>query len=161
MSKKVALYGVLASLCLVFSYLETLLPLTFIAPGVKIGLANGIALLLILKRDVKGAFFVNVIRIVLSNLLFVHPFALVYSLSAGIISTFVMWLISKTKIFGAVGFSVLGALTHNLVQMAVALILLGTGVFYYSPFLIFSAIISGSLIGFLAKILDKKIKTFF
>lgn len=161
MSKKVALYGILASLCLVFSYVETLLPLTFIAPGVKIGLANGIALLLILKRDVKGAFFVNVIRIVLSNLLFVHPFALVYSLSAGIISTFVMWLISKTKIFGAVGFSVLGALTHNLVQMAVALILLGTGVFYYSPFLIFSAIILGSLIGFLAKILDKKIKTFF
>ena len=161
MSKKVALYGVLASLCLVFSYLETLLPLTFIAPGVKIGLANGIALLLILKNDIKGAFLVNIIRILLSNLLFVHPFALVYSLSAGIISTFVMWLISKTKIFGAVGFSVLGALTHNLVQMAVALILLGTGVFYYSPFLIFSAIISGSLIGFLAKILDKKIKTFF
>ena len=161
MSKKVALYGVLASLCLVFSYLETLLPLTFIAPGVKIGLANGIALLLILKNDIKGAFLVNIIRILLSNLLFVHPFALVYSLSAGIISTFVMWLISKTKIFGAVGFSVLGALTHNLVQMAVALIPLGTGVFYYSPFLIFSAIISGSLIGFLAKILDKKIKTFF
>ncbi len=161
MSKKVALYGVLSAVCLVFSYVETLLPLTFIAPGVKIGLANGIALLLILKNDIKGAFLVNIIRILLSNLLFVHPFALVYSLSAGLISTLVMWLISKTKIFGAVGFSILGALTHNLVQMAVALILLGTGVLYYSPFLIFSAIISGSLIGFLAKILDKKIKTFF
>lgn len=161
MSKKVALYGILASLCLVFSYLETLLPLTFIAPGVKIGLANGIALLLILKSDVKGAFFVNIIRILLSNLLFVHPFALVYSLTAGIISTLVMWLVSKTKIFGTLGFSILGALTHNVVQTVVALILLGTGVLYYSPFLIFSAIISGSLIGFLAKILDKKIKTFF
>ena len=161
MSKKVALYGILASLCLVFSYVETLLPLTFIAPGVKIGLANGIALLLILKKDIKGAFLVNIIRILLSNLLFVHPFALIYSLTAGIISTLVMWLVSKTKIFGTLGFSILGALTHNVVQTVVALILLGTGVLYYSPFLIFSAIISGSLIGFLAKILDKKIKTFF
>ena len=161
MSKKVALYGVLSAVCLVFSYIETLLPLTFIAPGVKIGLANGIALLLILKNDIKGAFLVNIIRIILLNLLFVSPFALIFSLSAGIISTLVMWLVSKTKIFGAVGFSILGALTHNLVQTVVALILLGTGVIYYLPFLIFSAIISGGFIGFLAKILDKKIKTFF
>ena len=161
MSKKVALYGVLSAVCLVFSYVETLLPLTFIAPGIKIGLANGIALLLILKNDIKGAFLVNIIRIILLNLLFVSPFALIFSLSAGIISTLVMWLMSKTKIFGAVGFSILGALTHNLVQTVVALILLGTGVIYYLPFLIFSAIISGGFIGFLAKILDKKIKTFF
>ncbi|MBQ3548035.1 MAG: Gx transporter family protein [Clostridia bacterium] len=161
MAKKVALYGVLASVGLVFSYVETLLPLTFIAPGVKIGLANGIALLLILKNDIKGAFLVNIIRILLLNLLFVNPFSLIFSLSAGVVSTLVMWLVSKTKIFGAVGFSVLGALTHNLVQTVVALILLGSGVLYYSPFLIFSAIISGSAIGFLAKVLDKKIKTFF
>lgn len=161
MAKKVALYGVLASVGLVFSYVETLLPLTFIAPGVKIGLANGIALLLILKNDIKGAFLVNIIRILLLNLLFVNPFSLIFSLSAGVVSTLVMWLVSKTKIFGAVGFSVLGALTHNLVQTVVALILLGSGVLYYSLFLIFSAIISGSAIGFLAKVLDKKIKTFF
>ena len=68
MSKKVTLYGVLSAVCLVFSYIEILLPLTFIAPGVKIGLANGVALLLILKKDIKGALLVNIIRILLSNL---------------------------------------------------------------------------------------------
>ena len=161
MSKKVALYGVLASVGLVFSYVETLLPLTFIAPGVKIGLANGVALILILKDDIKGAFLVNIIRILLLNLLFVSPFALIFSLSAGLVSTLVMWLVKKTKIFSTVGFSILGALTHNLVQSAVAIMVLGTGSLFYLPILIFSAIISGGLIGFLAKILDKKIKTFF
>ena len=161
MSKKVTLYGVLAAVGLVFSYVETLLPLSFIAPGVKIGLANGVALLLILKKDIKGAFLVNIIRILLLNLLFVHPFALIYSLSAGVISILIMWLVAKTEIFSAVGFSIIGALTHNLVQFAVALILLGGGVWFYLPVLIFSAIISGGIIGFLAKILDKKIKTFF
>ena len=161
MSKKVALYGVLASVGLVFSYVETLLPLTFIAPGVKIGLANGVALLLILKNDLKGAFLVNIIRILLLNLLFVHPFALIYSFSAGIISTLVMVLVAKTNILSAVGFSVLGALTHNLVQALIAFIMLGSGILFYLPILIFSAIITGVIIGFLAKILDKKIKTFF
>lgn len=160
MSKKVALYGVLASVALIFSYIETLLPLTFIAPGVKIGLANGVALLLILKKDIKGAFLVNIIRILLLNLLFVHPFALIYSLSAGVISILVMYLVAKTEIFSVIGFSIIGALTHNLVQTVVALILLGTGAIFYLPILIFSAIISGGFIGFLAKILDKKIKFF-
>ena len=61
MAKKVAFYGVTAAVCLVFSYVETLLPLGFIAPGIKIGLANGVALLLILKKDIKGAFLVNII----------------------------------------------------------------------------------------------------
>ncbi len=161
MAKKVAFYGVTAAICLVFSYVETLLPLSFIAPGIKIGLANGIALLLILKKDVKGAFLVNIIRIILLNLLFVSPFALVFSLTAGLLSTLVMWLTSKIGKFSVIGFSILGALTHNLIQTVVALIFFGTGVLFYLPVLIFSAIISGGLIGFLAKILDKKIKTFF
>ncbi|MBE6779993.1 MAG: Gx transporter family protein [Ruminococcaceae bacterium] len=161
MAKKVAFYGVTAAVCLVFSYVETLLPLSFIAPGIKIGLANGVALLLILKKDIKGAFLVNIIRIILLNLLFVSPFALVFSLTAGLLSTCVMWLASKIGKFGVIGFSVLGALTHNIVQVAVALIFFGTGVLFYLPVLIFSAIISGAIIGFLAKILDNKIKTFF
>lgn len=161
MAKKVAFYGVTAAVCLVFSYLETLLPLSFIAPGIKIGLANGIALLLILKKDIKGAFLVNIIRIILLNLLFVSPFALIFSLSAGVLSTLVMCAFSKTKIFSVIGFSIIGALTHNLVQTIVALIFFGTGVLYYLPILIFSSIISGGLIGYLAKILDKKIKLLF
>ena len=161
MAKKVAFYGVTAAVCLVFSYVETLLPLGFIAPGIKIGLANGVALLLILKKDIKGAFLVNIIRIILLNLLFVSPFALVFSLTAGLLSTFVMWFASKIGKLGAIGFSVLGALTHNLVQVIVALIFFGTGVLFYLPILIFSAILCGTLIGFLAKILDKKIKTLF
>ena len=161
MAKKVAFYGVTAAVCLVFSYVEALLPLSFIAPGIKIGLGNGVALLLILKKDIKGAFLVNIIRIILLNLLFVSPFALVFSLTAGLLSTCVMWLASKIGKFGVIGFSVLGALTHNIVQVAVALIFFGTGVLFYLPVLIFSAIISGAIIGFLAKILDNKIKTFF
>ena len=46
MTKKIALYGILASLALIFGYIESLFSLSFIAPGVKLGLANSVALLL-------------------------------------------------------------------------------------------------------------------
>ncbi len=161
MAKKVSLYGILAAVCLCLSYVESLVPLSFIAVGVKLGLANSVALLLILKNDVKGAFAVNIIRILLSVLLFSSPLSLLFSLTAGIMSTTVMYLFSKLKAFGIIGFSIMGALTHNLVQTAVALIIFGKGVLFYLPILILSAVISGSLIGFLVKILNKKIKPLF
>ena len=49
-SKRIALYGMLTAAALVFGYVEYLVPLNFIAPGVKLGIANGIILLLILKE---------------------------------------------------------------------------------------------------------------
>ncbi len=161
MAKRVALYGILSALCLCLSFLESLVPLSFIAVGVKLGLANSVALLLILKNDVKGAFAVNIIRILLSTLLFGAPLSLLFSLTAGITSTLVMCLVSKINKFGVIGFSIIGALTHNLAQSLVALIIFGKGVLFYLPILILSAVISGSLIGFLVKILNKKIKPLF
>ena len=38
--KTVARYGLLTALAMVLSYLETLVPLSFAVPGVKLGLAN-------------------------------------------------------------------------------------------------------------------------
>ena len=70
LAKKISLYGILAAICIVFSYIEMLIPFDFIAPGVKLGLSNGVALLLIAKNDIKGAFAVNTGRILMAVLLF-------------------------------------------------------------------------------------------
>ena len=65
--RRVCLYAILSAVCLCLGYLESLVPLTFIAPGVKIGLANTVCLILAAKMDIKGAFFVNTVRILLSG----------------------------------------------------------------------------------------------
>ena len=39
-TERLALYGLLTSLALILSYLESLLPLSFAVPGVKLGLPN-------------------------------------------------------------------------------------------------------------------------
>lgn len=158
MAKKVALYGILTGLALIFGYIESLFSLSFIAPGIKLGLANSVALLLLCFKDFKGALLVNITRILLSALLFSTPFSLVFSLTAGIISVVIMKLLSGIKSVSPIGFSIAGAAVHNLVQLTVASIIFGRAVWYYLPFLLVSALISGGIIGALSLIIFKRIK---
>lgn len=153
MAKKISLYGILAALCIAFSYLEMLISFDFIAPGVKLGISNTVALILIFKGDIKGAFSVNIVRILISSLLFAGPFTLLYSLSGGIISIIIMSIFSRIKSISIIGFSILGAVFHNLAQLLVAFFMLGEGVFYYMPILLISAVICGFLTGFIAKLI--------
>ena len=159
MAKKIALYGILTSLALIFGYIESLFSLSFIAPGVKLGLANSVALILLCFKDFKGAVLVNITRILLSALLFSSPFSLVFSLTAGILSVAIMRLLSGIKGVSVIGFSISGAAVHNLVQLTVASLLFGRAVWYYLPFLLVSALLSGGIIGILSSIIFKKIKT--
>lgn len=159
MAKKIALYGILTSLALIFGYIESLFSLSFIAPGVKLGLANSVALILLCFKDFKGAVLVNITRILLSALLFSSPFSLVFSLTAGVLSVVIMRLLSGIKGVSVVGFSISGAAVHNSVQLTVASLLFGRAVWYYLPFLLISALLSGGLIGILSSIIFKKIKT--
>ena len=153
MAKKVCLYGILSSVCLVLGFVEHLVGLDFIAPGVKLGLSNSVALILIVFGDLKGAFAVNIVRILLSGFLFSSPFAMIYSFAGGIFSLVVMWSVSKIKAISIFGVSVLGAVAHNLSQLICANIMLGVGVWYYSPILLISALVCGWLTAFIAKLI--------
>lgn len=159
MVKRISTYGIFTAVCLVLSFVESLLPLSFIAPGVKLGLANSVALLLLSNKDYTGAFLVNIARILLSCLLFSSPFSLIFALSGGVVSLIVMCLFSKFKSISVIGFSALGAVTHNLVQALVAFLIFGEGILYYLPILILSAIISGAVIGVISYLILKKLKT--
>lgn len=158
MAKKVSIYGILVALCIVLGWVENLISLSFIAPGIKTGLANSVCLLLVLKKDIKGAFLVNIARILLSSLLFSGPFSLLFSLSAGMVSLLVVALLSRTESFGVISFSIAGAVAHNITQTLVAFSIFGKAVLWYFPLLLLSAAVSGGFVGFLCKIISKKIK---
>ena len=156
-AKKISLYGLLTTAALLFGYVEYLVPFNFIAPGVKLGVSNCIVLLLVIKNKYKSALAVNVVRIILSVLLFAAPFSIIFSLTAGVISTIIMILLSKLKNIGVVGISALGGCSHNLTQIFVAYITVGDGVIFYLPFLLIIGILSGVLIGILVWIILKRI----
>ena len=158
MAKKICLYGVLSALCIVFGFIEHLISFDFIAPGIKIGLANSVALLLIVWGDKQGAIAVNLVRILLSALLFSNPSVLYYSLSGGVISFIVMVIFSKFNSVSIIGLSIAGAVAHNITQLVCAQLLLGNGIWYYTPILLVSALLGGFITGTAASIVFKKIK---
>lgn len=156
-SKKIALYGLLTALALIFGYVEFLLPLNFIAPGVKLGVANAVFLILLLKGNAPAAVIINVLRILLSALLFAAPFSLVFSLSAGIVSMVFMILAAHFKKTGVIGISVIGGTLHNLTQLFVANFTVGQAVWFYMPFLLVAGTLAGIAVGFISWLICKKL----
>ena len=65
-AKKISFIALLATLALIFSYVEMLIPFNFGIPGIKIGIANVVILVALYVYDFKTAFLVNVIRILIA-----------------------------------------------------------------------------------------------
>ena len=53
MKNRVAYFGVFVALAFIFSYIETLLPVTIGIPGVKLGLANLVIVIALYKMGTK------------------------------------------------------------------------------------------------------------
>ncbi len=69
MRGRVAYFGVFTALALIFSYIETLIPLQFGIPGVKLGLANLVIVLALYKMGTGEAYLLSVVRVLLTGFL--------------------------------------------------------------------------------------------
>ena len=63
MTKRITTVGVFASLALILSYVEVLIPFNFGIPGVKLGLANLMVVTGIYFLKAKDVFVISMIRI--------------------------------------------------------------------------------------------------
>ena len=148
MAKKTAMYGLLLAFGMILSYIEALLPLDFIAYGVKLGLANLICVYLLYRKNIRTAFAVNLLRILLVALLFGNVMTLLYSICGGVLSLLVMIACKVTHVFSPVGVSVAGGVAHNIGQLLTAAVLLGSkAVLYYLPVLLIAGVVCGLLVG--------------
>ena len=147
-ARRVALSAVMCAVSLLFSYLETFIPTPI--PGMKIGLANLVTLLLLPTLGAPTAACVALLRVSLSALLFGSPVSFLYSLTGGIVSFAVTALVLRFRLFGLAGASILGGVCHNLAQITVAIVLLGTAkVFVLLPWLLLSGTVAGLAVGLL------------
>ncbi len=152
-TKRIALFAMFIALAFVFSYLESLVPFNIGIQGIKLGLANIIVVTAMYILSERDAFFISVVRIVLSGLTFGGVSTLIYSLAGGILSFAVMAIVKKCKKLSVTGVSVLGAIAHNIGQIAVAGAVMGTyRIVYYLPVLLVSGAVTGVVIGILSNI---------
>ena len=161
-TKSIAFLGISASVALLLSYIEFLLPPLFAAvPGIKIGLPNVIILFVLYAVGVKAAAGVSFVRLCVSSLLFGNPVMFAYSAAGAVLSFLIMIILKKTDKLSAVGVSVAGGVSHNLGQIFVAMLLLNTPqIAYYMIVLTVTGTVSGVFIGlcgaYLVKRLSKK-----
>lgn len=149
--KRFTVVAMLLAMAIVLNILESF---TIFIPGVKLGFANIIILIMLYEFKPTEAFLVDILRIILVGILrgsFLSPTFLM-ALSGGMLSFFVMLLFSKIKLFSPIGVSVLGAISHATGQVLVAIVILGTqAVIYYLPWIGLFSVLTGVLSGFITK----------
>lgn len=156
--KKTAFCGLVLALALIAGYAESLIPVFFAIPGIKLGAANSVILILLYMVGIKESFIVNITRVMLSGFLFGSMSSILYSLSGAVISLLVMILLKKTARFSISGVSMAGGVAHNIGQLTMAAFVLETtAVWFYLPVLIISGTVTGLLIGVLAGEIRKRI----
>lgn len=150
--KKLTVLALFTTLSLAVFAIESAIPPLIPLPGIKLGLANIITLILLQFFSEKDALLVLFARILLSSFLFGQLFSLFYSLSGGLFSFFAMAFCSRLlhkKLPFLVG--AVGGLFHNLGQLLVAFaVTASVGVFSYLPYLVISGILTGLFTGLCA-----------
>lgn len=148
MKSKVAYFGVFTALALIFSYVETLIPIQFGIPGVKLGLANLIIVIALYRMKLSEVYLLSIVRVLLAGFIFGNYFSIIYSLAGGILSLTVMALLRKKGGFSVIGVSIAGGVFHNIGQLIVASVIVETfSVMYYVPVLLVAGLVTGLLIG--------------
>lgn len=155
--KRTAFCGLMLALALIASYVESLIPVPIPIPGIKLGVANSIVLILLYMTDVKTSWAVSISRVVLVGFLFGSMSSILYSLSGAVLSLLIMIWVKKRNCFTMTGVSVTGGVSHNIGQLIMAfLVLESDAVWYYLPVLMVSGVITGSVIGILGKEIFKR-----
>lgn len=158
-AKNAALLGLCTALALILAYVEVLLPpLLSAVPGIKMGLPNIILIFLLYRRGPLTAAGVSLARILLVALLFGNSMSLMYSLAGGALSLVAMAALKRLDFLSAVGVSVAGGVLHNVGQILMAMLLLGTAELgYYLVMLAFTGTLAGLCVGLCAALLIRRI----
>ena len=153
--RKIYKIALLVALACVLQISESLIP--HLIPGLRLGLANMLTLTALVVLGFSYALEVAVLRTVLSSFIigtFMSP-TFILSFSGAIVSTFVMgffyWLsrFHQRYHLSIIGISIIGAFTHNMVQLYLAYLILvkHDGIFVFFPWLAYGAVGTGWLVG--------------
>jgi heptaprenyl diphosphate synthase len=147
--------AIMVALATALHVVEAMIPIPYVVPGAKLGLANIVALYAVMTMAPGESLAISFLRTLLGSLLSGTFLNVAYylSTSGALVSTAVMYRFRK--MFGSnlsvIGISVAGSITHNVTQLLVAsLILRQIGVMFYLPYLLLFAIPTGIFVGILA-----------
>lgn len=143
---RLTITAVLAALALALSFLEGLLPPLPI-PGARFGLANLVVMYALVGLSASCAAGITAAKAVFALLR--GPIACLMSAVGGTFALLTMIVVYRVcrRHLSFIGVGVLGAAAHNLGQLVVSLLLLGSAMWYYAPLLLLMAVPTGMITG--------------
>ncbi|MFZ7131403.1 MAG: Gx transporter family protein [Eubacteriales bacterium] len=156
-TRKLVYISMLVTQALILSYVESLLPAIPIQ-GAKLGLANITTVLALSTLNFNTSLIIVIIRVLLSSFMFGNMAAFIYSITGGILSLTVMYVMIKLfkRHISLVSISIFGAISHNMGQLIVAALVFETiNMFLLLPYLLLVAIPTGLFIGLVSNYLLK------
>ncbi len=146
---RIVILSLFVAQSLVLYVVEGMLPVPFIAPGAKLGLANLITVIALYalphKKDVC---LILLLRIVLATAFGGGVNAFLYSAAGAVLSLGAMMLLKQTGKFSLLGVSAAGGVFHNLGQVIVAsAVVENIKIMLYLPVLTVAGMGTGILIG--------------
>ena len=141
-------FSIYTSLAFIFSYLESLIPLPLPFPGMKLGLAYLVILIVLYQKNPRYALGLSMLRNLLNAFTFGSLFSLLYSTAGSLLSLSVMAFTLRLtkKRLSILSISALGGIFHNLGQLLSASFFVGfQSILWYAPILYFSGLFTGIL----------------
>lgn len=155
-AKKVILISLFVSVALIVSLLEYYIPIPI--PNIRLGLSNIIIINSILLFGFKETFFISFLKAILLVIILGNPISFIYNFSAGFTSIVTMYILNKfcSKYLSLIGISVLGSVSHVMVQILVSMVLLNTKTLInFIPFLGIIGVFTGILVGIISNYMYK------
>jgi len=155
--------ALLSAYALALHAFESLIPMPI--PWLRVGLANIITITTFILFGFRSAMMVTLVRVIIASLFsgsFLGP-GFILSMGGGLSSILAMgFMLSLVpRLFGPVGLSLIGALSHNLSQLLLAYLLFIQKiepVLLITPFLLLIGTITGTVNGLAADLLIKGLK---
>ena len=153
-TKHLIYMSLLVAMALALHLVERNIPVPFMTPGAKLGLANLVTVISLYTLDKKS----DVIKIIVARMILSAIFGgsvsgLMYG-SMGALFSFIIMIVIKESLkekVSIIGVSAAGAVFHNIGQLLVAaLIVHNIGVMLYLPVLSLAGIVTGIFVGITA-----------
>lgn len=153
-TKKLMYMSLLVAMALMLHIIERNIPVPFVTPGAKLGLANLVTVIALYTLPKKtDVFKIIVVRLLLSTMFGGNVSSLLYSSTGALLSFITMIIvkeIGKDQV-SIIGVSTTGAVFHNVGQIVIAcLIVRNIGVTLYLPVLSIAGIATGIFVGMAA-----------
>lgn len=159
--KRLAHNALLLTVALIFSYIESVIPVYFIIPipGFKLGLANIIVMFVFYYMNKIDALFISLARIFLIALLFGNISSFYYSLAGAVFAYITLCITFPLKRSGVISFtgvSVLCSASHNTGQIMIAAVMFeSAALMRYLPWLLVISIPAGIITGIILQIIGR------